>query len=32
LGDGSVQQVTTARLRQQLRDSGDSFNEVGIGN
>jgi len=31
LGDGSVQQVTTSRLRQQLRDSGDSYNDVGIG-
>jgi prepilin-type N-terminal cleavage/methylation domain-containing protein len=31
LGDGSVQQVTTARLREQLRTSGDSNNDVGIG-
>jgi prepilin-type N-terminal cleavage/methylation domain-containing protein len=31
LGDGSVQQVTTARLREQLRNSGDTFNDVGIG-
>ncbi len=31
LGDGSVQQVTTSRLRQQLRDSGDSYNDIGIG-
>jgi len=31
LGDGSVQQVTTSRVRQQLRDSGDSYNDVGIG-
>jgi hypothetical protein len=32
LGDGSVQQVTTSRLREQLRNSGDGFNDVGIGN
>ena len=31
LGDGSVQQVTTSRVRQQLRDSGDLYNDVGIG-
>jgi prepilin-type N-terminal cleavage/methylation domain-containing protein len=31
LGDGSVQQVTTSRLREQLRNSGDGFNDVGIG-
>jgi len=31
LGDGSVQQVTTSRVRQQLRDSGDVYNDVGIG-
>jgi len=31
LGDGSVQQFTTARLREQLRNSGDDINTVGIG-
>jgi len=31
LGDGSVQQATSSRLRQQLVDSGDSYNDVGIG-
>jgi prepilin-type N-terminal cleavage/methylation domain-containing protein len=31
LGDGSVQQVTTSRLREQLRNSGDLLNTVGIG-
>ena len=32
LGDGSVQQVTGARLRESLRSSGDDVNTVGIGN
>ena len=31
LGDGSVQQFTTARLRDQLRNSGNDLNTVGIG-
>jgi len=31
LGDGSVQQSTSSRLRQQLVDSGDFNNDVGIG-
>ena len=31
LGDGSVQQSTSSRLRQQLVDSGDGFNDIGIG-
>jgi prepilin-type N-terminal cleavage/methylation domain-containing protein len=31
LGDGSVQQVTTARLREQLRNSGNDDNLVGVG-
>jgi len=31
LGDGSVQQSTSSRLRQQLVDSGDGFNDMGIG-
>ena len=31
LADGSVQQTTTAKLRQQLRESGDWNNAVGIG-
>ena len=32
LGDGSVQQSTTSKLRQQLVESGDMNNAVGIGN
>jgi len=31
LGDGSVQQFTTSRLREQLRNSGNDGNLVGIG-
>ena len=31
LGDGSVQQFTTSRLREQLRNSGNDANLVGIG-
>lgn len=31
LGDGSVQQATSARLKEQLRTSGDTDNWVGIG-
>ena len=31
LGDGSVQQATTPRLREYLRTSGDTFNDAGIG-
>jgi prepilin-type processing-associated H-X9-DG protein len=30
LGDGSVQQVTTSRLREYLRDSGNNENLVGL--
>jgi prepilin-type processing-associated H-X9-DG protein len=30
LGDGSVQQLTTSRLREQLRDSGDDSNFIGF--
>jgi prepilin-type N-terminal cleavage/methylation domain-containing protein len=32
LGDGSVQQMTTARLREQLRNSGDDINLISVGN
>jgi prepilin-type N-terminal cleavage/methylation domain-containing protein len=31
LGDGSVQQETTSRLRDQLKNSGNDLNTVGIG-
>lgn len=31
LGDGSVQQVTGARLREQLKNSGNDLNEIAIG-